>query len=487
MLPISIAGYYIINRIVNYKVGLIYMLICSLVFVAYMNIMYLYVLLIYIVFNYAIIHYMNSDKISHQIVHRKLICIFGIVIDAISLIVLKYADFFVDSYNKILKIDGPTITFILPLGVSFYTFQMIACIVDCYRNEKLSFNILEFSVFMSFYPQFVQGPILLHDEMIPQLNDDNRKCIDYDYMYRGLCRFIIGLAKKVLIADNLGMIVDGGYSNLASLNSISAITVVLTYTLQIYFDFSGYSDMAIGIGLLFHIDLPENFNSPYKAVGIGDFWDRWHITLTRFFTRYIYIPLGGSHQGDFRTYINIFIVFIISGIWHGSSWTFVAWGCLHGVAMILERVMRHNIREYNRIISKILLFIFVNLAWIFFRADSWNGVITILGRMISGGWSGLCDCLCESINATVEASILQRMDLVGLNAIFGGCYILLFVIVCWIACFCSINSLEISKYFANNSEKKVYIACAQNIILVILAVWSILSFSGVTTFVYWNF
>ncbi|MBR5361076.1 MAG: MBOAT family protein, partial [Lachnospiraceae bacterium] len=304
-----------------------------------MNIIYLLILIPSVLINYLagrLINgpYREDDK------KRRAFMISGVVFDVILLGVFKYSGFFIDNVNGIFKTDIVTMDLILPLGISFYTFKQISYLIDYYRDKGLSCSLIEYFLYISFYPQFVQGPITLQSEFIPQLRDDARKVWDSEYASKGLYRFTLGLAKKVLIADTIARVVDGGYGELSDIRALGALVLILGYTLQIYFDFSGSSDMAVGLGLLFHFDLPENFDSPYKARSIDEFWDRWHITLTRFFTRYVYIPLGGSRKGTVRTYINVFIVFLISGLWHGAEWSFILWGALHGVAMLISRAIR---------------------------------------------------------------------------------------------------------------------------------------------------
>ena len=213
----------------------------------------------------------------------------------------------------------------LPLGISFYTFQQLSYVIDAYRRECEQYSLLEYAAYVSFFPQLIAGPIVYHDELIPQFRK-KFSSLNYTNLSKGIYAFALGMAKKVLIADTFSKVVVVGYTDVGALNMVSALIVMVCYSLQIYFDFSGYCDMALGIGYLFDMELPINFNSPYKAASIVEFWDRWHMTLTRFFTKYVYIPLGGSRRGRVRTYVNIFIVFFVSGIWHGANWTFLLWG-----------------------------------------------------------------------------------------------------------------------------------------------------------------
>ena len=327
-LPLCVVGYYaIINRYKNNKQGLVLLLLFSLVYIGYTNILYLLIFIPNMVICYWICRYMNNGSMSQ--VKRKSLLISGIVIEVLILCIFKYYDFFIGSINSRFSLDMPTVNLILPLGISFYTFQQIAYMVDCYRDNNICHTPLEYALFVTYFPQFIQGPIVLQSEFIPQIRRTELIKPDYEMISKGLYRFTLGLGKKVLLADTLGLIVDSGYANMDDVNAVTAVVIIVAYTLQIYFDFSGYSDMAIGVSQMLGITLPENFDSPYRATSIDEFWDRWHMTLTRFLTRYVYIPLGGSRKGHIRTYVNILIVFLISGLWHGAEWSFVIWGLMH--------------------------------------------------------------------------------------------------------------------------------------------------------------
>ena len=222
----------------------------------------------------------------------------------------KYMDFFIENVNAVAGTDWPLKHIMLPLGISFFTFQQISFIVDTYRGQVPRYDFLTYACYVTFFPQLVAGPIVTHDELVPQLLDTSKKKIDWDNMAKGFYIFAMGLGKKVLIADVFGGAVNLGYGNIATLQATNAIVVMFAYSIQLYFDFSGYCDMAIGLGKMLNIDLPLNFDSPYKSLNLADFWNRWHMTLGRFFTRYVYIPLGGNRKGNMRTYFNIFIVFL---------------------------------------------------------------------------------------------------------------------------------------------------------------------------------
>ena len=254
--------------------------------------------------------------------------------------------------------------------------------VDSYKGYTKEYNFVNYGVFVSFFPQLVAGPIVHHKEVMEQFVENKKITkVDYFNLSKGLFIFLLGLSKKLIIADTFSLIVNQGYSNVNLLSTWEAWITSVFYSIQLYFDFSGYSDMAIGLGLMFNIKLPVNFNSPYKAESIKEFWRRWHITLSRFLRDYLYIPFGGNRYGEFVTYRNLLITFIIGGIWHGAGWTFIFWGFLHGIALIINQLINKVNLSLHKYINVFLTFFFVNITWVFFRSTSWDQAISILERM----------------------------------------------------------------------------------------------------------
>lgn len=249
------------------------------------------------------------------------------------------------------------------------------------------YDFLNYCLFVTFFPQLIAGPIVHHKEMMPQFANLKNRVINYKNIALGLFIFSIGLFKKVVIADSFAVWATNGFDKATVLNLFEAWATSLSYTFQLYFDFSGYCDMAIGAALLFNIKLPINFNSPYKALNIQDFWRRWHITLSRFLRDYIYIPLGGNRKGRLRTYVNLMATFIIGGIWHGAGWTFVFWGFLHGVALVIHRIWSELGFKMNKILAWFITFNFINITWVFFRAKDWDDALKVLKGMF--GLSGI--------------------------------------------------------------------------------------------------
>lgn len=270
---------------------MLYLLLMSLWFYGYFNIKYLILILGSISINYCGYRALLKDNTNNSV--RKIILIGMIFFNLGLLFYYKYFNFFIENVNTLFQTEYALRDILLPMGISFFTFQQLSFIIDSYKRKVPQYNLLNYAVYVSYFPQLVAGPIVRYDEVLPQLNDFNKKKLDWDNLSDGFVIFILGLAKKMLIADVFGKAVDWGYGNLSIISSGEAYLIMLAYTMQIYFDFSGYCDMAIGIAKMMNIELPMNFNSPYKAKSIPEFWNRWHMTLTRFLTEYVYIPLGG--------------------------------------------------------------------------------------------------------------------------------------------------------------------------------------------------
>jgi alginate O-acetyltransferase complex protein AlgI len=379
-LPITFFIYFFLNRQKLTEASKGFLVISSLFFYSWWNVTYLPLILVSMVFNYVIGTSLTKNE-EHKKISKKLLLTIGIIGNVGLLGYFKYSDFFLSNVNYVLDSDVPLLHLALPLAISFFTFQQIAYLVDSYRGETKEYGLLNYGVFVTFFPQLIAGPIVHHKEMMPQFANVKNKVINYKNISLGLFIFSIGLFKKVVIADTFAVWATNGFDKAEVLTFLEAWATSLSYTFQLYFDFSGYADMAIGAALLFNIKLPINFNSPYKATNIQDFWRRWHITLSRFLKNYIYIPLGGNRKGNFRTYSNLLATFIIGGIWHGAGWTFVFWGFLHGLALVIHRIWDQLGFRTNAIFGWIITFNFVNVAWVFFRAKEWNDAIKVLKGM----------------------------------------------------------------------------------------------------------
>jgi len=380
-LPITFFIYFYLNRRKLLKISKLFLLFASLFFYSWWNIWYLPIIVISMVFNYIIGIYLN------RVSFKKSLLYIGIISNLLLLGYFKYTDFLIENVNLFFDKDIPLLHLALPLGISFFTFQQIAYLVDSYYNKTSDYNFINYAVFVTFFPQLIAGPIVHHEEMMPQFDNIKNKFINYKNIALGLFIFAIGLFKKVVIADSLSVWVGNGFDKADTLTFVDAWITSLSYTFQLYYDFSGYTDMAIGAALLFNIKLPINFNSPYKSGNIQEFWRRWHITLSRFLRDYIYIPLGGNRKGTVRTSLNLFITFLLGGIWHGAGWNFIIWGSLHGIAIVIHRLWSKLSIYIPYLLGWFLTFNFVNISWVFFRAKDFDSAIKVLSGMF--GLNGL--------------------------------------------------------------------------------------------------
>ena len=392
-LPITFFIYFYLNQKKLTEASKAFLVFSSLFFYSWWNVSYLPIILSSMLFNYVIGNSLNNDE-GHYRFSKKSILTFGIVSNIALLAYFKYTDFMIDNLNYWIFTENiPNINLALPLAISFFTFQQISYLVDSYKQETAEYDFLNYALFVTFFPQLIAGPIVHHKEMMPQFAKLRNKVKNYRNIAMGLFIFSIGLFKKVVIADTFAIWATNGFDNVETLTFIAAWATSLSYTFQLYFDFSGYTDMAIGLALLFNIKLPINFNSPYKATDIQDFWRRWHITLSRFLKDYVYIPLGGNRKGEFRTYTNLMATFIIGGLWHGAGWTFVFWGFLHGIALVIHRAWSKLGFKLWTWLAWLITFNFINISWVFFRAKEWDDALKVLGSMFSLDNVVLPNCL----------------------------------------------------------------------------------------------
>ena len=383
-LPFTFFFYFYLNKKRLTEASRAFLVAASLFFYSWWNIIYLPLILISMGVNYSLGRYISkssSDKVKRQ---KKILLAIGIFFNLALLGYYKYADFFISNINTVLHSHFSLLHLALPLAISFYTFQQIAYLVDSYRLETKEYDFLNYAVFVTFFPQLIAGPIVHHSEMMPQFAKTKNKVINYKNISTGIFVFAIGLFKKVVIADTFAQWANIGFDQASFLTMTDAWMTSLSYTFQLYFDFSGYTDMAIGAALLFNIKLPINFFSPYKALSIQDFWRRWHITLSRFLKDYLYIPLGGNRSSESRTYANLFITFLLGGIWHGAGWTFVLWGALHGIGMMVHRSWQKTGITMHTLLAWFLTFNFINVTWVFFRAKNFDDALKVLHGMFLG-------------------------------------------------------------------------------------------------------
>src|SRR4030081_1330225 len=383
-LPIALIGYFALGRLGNLA-PVMWLALASLCFFPGSNWQFVLLLLASVAFNYGIGLLLISQPLRDA--PRFAVLTVGVAGDLLVLGTFKYAGFLAANLNAILS-TGFTVNILLPVGISFYTFTQIAFLVDAYRGKVARYRLPDYVLFVTYFPHLIAGPILHHKDMIPQFERGAAKRPDAHMILCGLIIFAIGLFKKTCLADGIQPLV-GPVFGPGSPTFDQAWIGALAYTFQLYFDFSGYSDMAIGISLMFGIFLPLNFNSPYKATSIIEFWRRWHMTLSQFLRDYLYIPLGGNRSGPAWRYVNLMMTMLLGGLWHGAAWTFVVWGALHGAYLCVNhgwnRFGPKVAPRYGRvadIAGLILTFIAVVVAWVFFRADSVSAAIYVLSRMV---------------------------------------------------------------------------------------------------------
>lgn len=478
-LPVVLIVYYLLNHFKFDKAATIWLCFASLFFYVFFNWSYLIIILSSVLGNYLLSIWIRPQEIKGSGslfgLHREIYLFIGLLGNIGALFYFKYFDFFISNLNQFFGTDFRLLQLLLPLGISFFTFQQVSYLLDCYHGKVPKYAFFEYALFVTFFPQLIAGPIVLHSEMIPQFMDRGNRKFQADNFAKGLMAFSFGLAKKVLLADTFAKAVDAGYSNVGALGTANALIVMLCYTFQIYFDFSGYCDMATGIGKLFNIDIPMNFNSPYQAKTITEFWSRWHMTLTRFFTTYIYIPLGGNRKGLCRTCCNVMVVFLVSGIWHGANWTFILWGIMHGAASVVTRIFREKIKDWHPAFSWLCTFSFVNVAWIFFRADSISQALEFIRQIYNLNFTPVLGGIRDSFLLPEFGWLLALLGKSGYSYLLWAGFLIFGLFVC----------LQMK----NTNERLVSFRnqISSAIICGILTVWSVLSLSGVSVFLYWNF
>jgi alginate O-acetyltransferase complex protein AlgI len=419
-LPVSLLGFFLFGKL-GKSAGAAWLAASSLFFYAWWDTRYLFLLLGSIGANYLAGSYIAQHS---QSVKGRRILIFAIVSNLVLLAYYKYADFFVTSANAVLSTQWPILGIILPIGISFFTFTQIAFLADSYAGKVKEYRVIHYILFVTYFPHLIAGPVLHHKEMMPQFADIKNYSWNSQNVAIGFSIFALGLAKKVLIADNLAPYASAGFSpDIAQPTFFLAWGWALAYTFQLYFDFSGYSDMAIGLSRMFGIKLPLNFHSPYKSENIAEFWRRWHMTLSRFLRDYLYIPLGGNRCSASRRRCNLFITMVLGGLWHGAGWTFVIWGALHGSFLIAHQIwmavcgrLHVSISPHiARWLSICLTFFCVVIAWVYFRSPD----VGTANRMIAGmfGWWG--SAMPEPIMNQLGA-IRSMLESFGVKTYLGG-------------------------------------------------------------------
>lgn len=511
-LPITLIGFFAIGQRGHHRIAVSWLVGASLFFYGWWNPAYLWLILGSILFNYTTGIILGNQE---QEGAKKGVLVVGISINLATLGYFKYANFFVNNLNSAIGSDFHVNTMILPLAISFFTFQQITYLVDAYKGETREYNFLHYSLFVTFFPQLIAGPIVHHKEMLPQFVKDGVYRLKHENLAVGITVFAIGLFKKVCLADGIAQYATPVFQAAEAGVSVSFIEAwggALAYTFQLYFDFSGYSDMAIGLACMFGIQLPLNFNSPYKAINIIEFWSRWHMTLSRFFRDYLYVPLGGNRKGKIRQLSNLMITMLLGGLWHGAGWTFVMWGGLHGAYLVVNHIW-HAVQQglgcdlkkttmFGRVTARLITFTAVVVSWVFFRAETFDGAMNILR-----GMSGQQDVV-------LRASYLGYLNMIGnlgdylvsqgvvfgAPVLFGGLHQMVFLIflsfLVWVAPntqqIMFANTPEFEKYSGEMKERPngyiVWKASTKYAIVTAgILFWSIWNLSKQSEFLYFNF
>jgi len=464
-LPITIVVYFCVNRWGKFSLGKIWLILMSFVFYAYFNVAYLPIIILSILFNYALSQCMLTSKRAWLC---RLCFAAGLLGNLGVLGYYKYYDFFISNVNAAFGSSFMLHRVLLPLGISFFTFQQLAYVIDSYKRTVPRYNMVDYALFVTFFPQLIAGPIVLHSEIVPQFADPKNRHFRFENFSPGLYAFAIGLFKKTLVADTFAKVVDYGFAAGVTLNAPETFFVMIGYMIQVYFDFSGYCDMAIGLSRMFNINAPLNFNSPLKSLNIREYWTRWHMTLSRFFTRYLYFPLGGSRRGTFRTCLNLMIVFSISGLWHGATWACVLWGALHGAASVIYRLTRKKYDRMHAALQWAINTAFVALALLVFRAPSLDRTAYMLGRLFSADFGAISKNILEVFNLPFE--LLAGSAPTLMLAAYAGALISLLGFR---------NAYELTVDFKPTWYR--------SLLCVLLLFASVMSLSGVSVFLYYNF
>lgn len=468
-LPMILIIYFTLNKF-NILYGKAALVTASIIFYAYQDISVMKIL-----FLSGVINYLFSLSIKN-LKWKKISLFAPIVINVSLLFYFKYTNFVISNINGLFEKEFELRSIVQPLGISFFTFQQIAYIVSVYKG-LVNTSLTDYMAYILYFPKILMGPLMEPTDFYEQLNNTELKKPNWNNIASGMKLFSYGLFKKLLLADTFTKAVLWGYSNIGTATAMDWILIGLFYTMEIYFDFSGYCDMAAGVSLMFNITLPINFNSPYKAISIRDFWKRWHMSLTGFFTKYIYIPLGGSRKGKLFIFLNTMIVFCISGVWHGANWTFILWGILHGLFSIIDRITENRQKKIFEPVRWILTFFTINVLWLLFRSDSVQQ------------WKSILKTICLLKNTAISDGLLSTFVPVEQNVIvntFPFMNRLMEIRGLWMILF-TLFSLYICLIPENNYKNKENISWSNLALASLTFIWAFTYLGAESVFVYFNF
>lgn len=461
-LPVVFIGYFLLIKF-QPKYTNLWLLLASLYFYAYYKIEYLPLILLSILFNYTFGYFIQKNE---NIKIKKLLLILAVLGNLGLLCHYKYFNFIMDTLNSFNYTHFETMKLLLPLGISFFTFQQIGYITDSYKGEAKNSNLIDYALFVSFFPQLIAGPICMHKELIPQFQDNAKKIINRENIYLGIFLITVGLFKKTILADNFTYFIQNVMTFDELHDFYTSWAFAFSVALQGYFDFSGYCDMALGLASLFNITLPINFDSPYKSLDISDYWRRWHITMGRFLKYHVYIPMGGSRQGNLRTYWNLFFVFLITGIWHGANWPCIFYGTINGVFVCINKLWKKTNIQMNKHLAVGITFI----TMVFIAP-------LVMIKHIHQYFSAVQSMLC--IKTTFIPVMIDNF-----NFVFSNSHLKLNIILfisSFIIIFCFKNSNELAPKFVK-ADNLLY-----SVLLAGVFIISVLSITKGSEFIYFNF
>lgn len=492
-LPVLVAGWHILNRIHKYTVADGFLTLMSLYFYYTFGASFLAILIVSICVNYLISFIMTKVKDNSL----KALKVIGVLFNLGLLFYFKYLGFFVDNINAVSGAGISVKEILMPVGISFYTFGQISFIIDRAKGEAEHYPFLTYVMYTVYFPKLIQGPIAFHKEMIDQFNNRELRQLISDTFAKGLMSFIIGLSKKVILADTLARVANYGFEQAYYLDTLTVIAVMLAYTFQIYLDFSGYCDMANGVSLMLGIELPINFNSPYKASSAKELWQRWHMTLSRFFIKYVYIPLGGSRKGKRRTVINVLIVFVLSGLWHGAGWTYICWGLMQGLLVVWDdlgivgvddgssKKKKYLLREkpfftVPRAVGNALTFFMFVVSLVFFRSQDLAHAFGMFKRAFFWTYPGFLTRTAGQLEISENYVFRQVFTRLGIGSA-DTVFLLTMIIYILISAFVMTrkNTGEIIKETRYDLKTVAFYT--------VLFILSFISLSNVSTFIYFKF
>jgi alginate O-acetyltransferase complex protein AlgI len=494
-LPILLFVWHLLNRLEKFTLADIFLTGMSLYYYYSFGFKFLIILSVSIAVNYFLSFLMEKKKD-----HRSTIKVIGVIFNLAFLFCFKYLGFFGDVLGSVLGKEFDFNSILMPIGISFFTFGQISFIVDRANDKAPHYRFLHYLLYTVYFPKLIQGPIAFHKEMIDQFSDRSLRSFDADRFARGVMSFIIGLGKKVLLADTLALSVNYGFHYTYYLDTLTVTAVMLAYTFQIYLDFSGYCDMANGISMMLGYILPDNFNSPYKAGNVKELWQRWHMTLSRFFIRYVYIPLGGSRKGKLRTVINVLIVFVLSGLWHGAGWTYMAWGLMQGLLVVWDDLGIVGIRESDmegrksgyllrkdplflipRPVSNALTFLMFVISLVFFRSQDMTYAFMMFKRFFVWTYPGFLFRTASQLDIAENYVARQLFTRLGIEGADNVVYLATLVILLVISGFLMTrrNTKEIVS--GTDFGRKTVLGLA------FVFVMSFISLSNVSTFIYFQY